>query len=129
MKDVVALNKEPGGVEKKSDPTEANKKAPAPVLHKIFNSLKDPEWWSTRVVYTRCTAIWSMIGHILGLGDRHSGNIMVQQQTGRIVHVDYEMLLDGGKNLKYPEYVPFRMTPNIEAPLGMFGPYCLFFLL
>lgn len=31
----------------------------------------------------------SMVGYILGLGDRHLQNIMLHNATGRIVHIDY----------------------------------------
>ena len=31
----------------------------------------------------------SMVGYILGLGDRHPSNIMIQRQTGKIVHIDF----------------------------------------
>ena len=30
-----------------------------------------------------------MVGHILGLGDRHPSNIMVERHSGRIVHIDF----------------------------------------
>ena len=31
----------------------------------------------------------SVVGHILGLGDRHPSNIMLQRDTGKIVHIDF----------------------------------------
>ena len=31
----------------------------------------------------------SMVGYILGLGDRHPSNIMLQRFTGKIVHIDF----------------------------------------
>jgi FKBP12-rapamycin complex-associated protein len=31
----------------------------------------------------------SMVGYILGLGDRHPSNIMIQRQSGKIVHIDF----------------------------------------
>jgi FKBP12-rapamycin complex-associated protein len=30
-----------------------------------------------------------MVGYILGLGDRHPGNIMIDQYTGHVVHIDF----------------------------------------
>jgi FKBP12-rapamycin complex-associated protein len=31
----------------------------------------------------------SMVGYILGLGDRHPSNIMLQRDSGKIVHIDF----------------------------------------
>jgi FKBP12-rapamycin complex-associated protein len=31
----------------------------------------------------------SMVGYILGLGDRHPSNIMLQRYSGNIVHIDF----------------------------------------
>ena len=31
----------------------------------------------------------SMVGYILGLGDRHPSNIMLQRITGKVVHIDF----------------------------------------
>ncbi len=34
-------------------------------------------WLNARLAYTRTTAVWCMVGHIVGLGDRHGENILV----------------------------------------------------
>lgn len=94
----------------------------------MFQDLSLEDWWRARTNYTRCTAVWSMLGYVFGVGDRHTANIMVQPRTGRVVHIDYEMMLDLGRYLKVAENVPFRMTANIEAPMGLLGPFGLFFL-
>lgn len=39
----------------------------------------------------------------------------------QVVHIDYNVCFEKGKNLRVPEKVPFRMTPNIEAALGVTG--------
>jgi hypothetical protein len=31
----------------------------------------------------------SMAGYILGLGDRHPSNIMIERTSGRVVHIDF----------------------------------------
>ena len=31
----------------------------------------------------------SMVGYILGLGDRHPSNIMLNRNLGKIVHIDF----------------------------------------
>jgi len=70
--------------------------------HHMFDKLLSlNDWWNARTNYTRCTATWTMLGYIFGLGDRHTANIMVQPSSGKVVHIDYEVMLDLGKTLKY----------------------------
>jgi serine-protein kinase ATM len=61
-----------------------------PVLRFFFlEHFKDPDsWLSRRVNYSRSVAASSMIGHILGLGDRHGQNILLDKATGEVVHID-----------------------------------------
>jgi len=62
-----------------------------------------------------------MIGYIIGLGDRHLDNLLVEFSTGQVVHVDYNVCFEKGRSLRVPERVPFRMTQNIENALGFTG--------
>ncbi|XP_031379987.1 serine/threonine-protein kinase SMG1-like isoform X1 [Punica granatum] len=71
--------------------------------------------------YSGSVAAMSMVGHILGLGDRHLDNILVDFCSGDIVHIDYNVCFDKGQRLKVPEVVPFRLTHTIEAALGLTG--------
>ncbi|KAG8368298.1 hypothetical protein BUALT_Bualt15G0031000 [Buddleja alternifolia] len=66
-------------------------------------------------------AAMSIVGHILGLGDRHLDNILIDFCTGDIVHIDYNVCFDKGQRLKIPEIVPFRLTQTMEAALGLTG--------
>jgi serine-protein kinase ATM len=61
-----------------------------PVLRFFFlEYFKDPDsWLSRRVNYSRSVAATSMIGHVLGLGDRHGQNILLDKATGEVVHID-----------------------------------------
>lgn len=63
----------------------------------------------------------SIIGYIIGLGDRHLDNVLVDLNTGQVVHIDYNVCFEKGKTLRVPEKVPFRMTPNIKTALGVTG--------
>ncbi|KAK6240492.1 hypothetical protein SCA6_005881 [Theobroma cacao] len=71
--------------------------------------------------YSRSVAAMSMVGHILGLGDRHLDNILMDFSSGDVVHIDYNVCFDKGQRLKVPEIVPFRLTQTIEAALGLTG--------
>ncbi|KAG8199800.1 hypothetical protein JTE90_000893 [Oedothorax gibbosus] len=79
------------------------------------------EWWNVTLTYNHSTAVMSIIGYIIGLGDRHLDNVLVDLATGEVVHIDYNVCFEKGKNLRVPEKVPFRMTPNIKTALGITG--------
>ena len=42
------------------------------------------EWWQMVQTYSRSTAVMSMIGYIIGLGDRHLDNVLVDLATGEV---------------------------------------------
>lgn len=46
------------------------------------------DWFSTRLNYSRTVAVTSIAGHILGLGDRHVRNILLDELTGEVIHID-----------------------------------------
>lgn len=93
------------------------------MLHKWFYS-KFPEptsWFENRLRYSRSVAAWSMAGYVVGLGDRHGENILLDQRNGECVHVDFDCLFDKGRTLDVPERVPFRLTQNIVDGFGITG--------
>lgn len=44
-----------------------------------------------------------MIGFILGLGDRHGENLLLDLINGDAIHVDFNLLFNKGENLNVPE--------------------------
>eukprot|EP01028_Stygiella_incarcerata_P011098 TRINITY_DN610_c0_g1_i1.p1 TRINITY_DN610_c0_g1~~TRINITY_DN610_c0_g1_i1.p1 ORF type:complete len:2910 (-),score=807.36 TRINITY_DN610_c0_g1_i1:2621-11350(-) len=70
--------------------------------------------------FARSSAVMSMIGYLLGLGDRHLNNILIDQESFEVVHIDYNVVFDAGKRLVVPEMVPFRFTPVMRRAL-LFG--------
>ena len=78
-------------------------------------------WLKARTTYTNSLAVTSIIGNIIGLGDRHCENIQICEKTGEVVHIDLNMIFERGVTLKVPEIVPFRMTPNIVDGCGVTG--------
>jgi len=62
-----------------------------------------------------------MVGHLLGLGDRHGENLLMDDAGGEQVHVDFDCLFDKGLSLSRPEVVPFRLTANVLDAMGLWG--------
>ena len=71
--------------------------------------------------FTKSVATTSMVGHILGIGDRHLNNILVDMETAELVHIDFGIAFDKGSILPTPEKVPFRLTRDIVDGLGPTG--------
>ena len=88
----------------------------------FYEHFNDPTlWYESRVLFTRSVAIWSVVGYIIGLGDRHTENILIDTTNGECIHVDFDCLFDKGLTLARPEIIPFRLTPNMVDAMGMTG--------
>ncbi|XP_053567639.1 serine/threonine-protein kinase ATR [Bombina bombina] len=99
-----------------------------PVFQEWFlRTFPDPtSWYNSRSAYCRSTAVMSMVGYILGLGDRHGENILFDSFTGECVHVDFNCLFNKGETFEVPEIVPFRLTHNMVNGMGPMGTEGLF---
>lgn len=101
--------------------------------------LKSPTseaWLERRTNFTRTLALMSMtgnfsllshidshsLGYILGLGDRHPNNIMIERHTGHVVHIDFgdcfEVAMKRGIS---PEKIPFRLTRMLVNSMEVSG--------
>ena len=75
-------------------------------------------WFERRKTYISSLAIMSMVGHILGLGDRHPSNLMIQQFSGAVVHIDFGDCFEVAMQRDaFPELVPFRLTRMLVQAL------------
>jgi serine/threonine-protein kinase ATR len=94
-----------------------------PVFHDWFvDTFPDPSnWFNARLRYTRSAAVMSMVGHVLGLGDRHGENILFEEDNGGTLHVDFNCLFDKGLTFEKPECVPFRLSQNMVDAFGAYG--------
>ncbi|KHC58757.1 serine/threonine-protein kinase MEC1 [Candida albicans P75010] len=94
-----------------------------PVLHTWFvEQFSDPSaWYMARNAFTRSSAVMSMVGYIMGLGDRHCENILIFKNTGAVLHIDFDCLFEKGTTLPTPEIVPFRLTQNMVDAMGITG--------
>ena len=65
--------------------------------HWFLATFPDPQdWFMARLNYVRTTAVMSMVGFIVGLGDRHGENILLDSGCGDAVHVDLSCLFNKG---------------------------------
>ncbi|VDP71935.1 unnamed protein product [Echinostoma caproni] len=79
------------------------------------------DWCLARAAYTRSLAVSSLVGYLVGLGDRHPQNILLHRRSGELVHIDLGVAFDQGRLLPTPEMVPFRLTRDLIHALGPLG--------
>jgi serine-protein kinase ATM len=90
--------------------------------HFFFERFISPSvWYEKRLAYTRSVATSSMVGYILGLGDRHLMNILIDESTAEFIHIDLGIAFDQGTVLPVPETTPFRLTRDIVDAMGVMG--------
>jgi phosphatidylinositol kinase/protein kinase (PI-3 family) len=79
-------------------------------------------WLDRRTNYTRSTAVMSMVGYLLGLGDRHPSNLMLDRFSGKLVHIDFGDCFEASMTReKFPERVPFRLTRMMVTAMEVSG--------
>lgn len=120
-----------------------NRKRFRPVMRNLFiEKKKEPlSWFAMRLAYSRSLAVSNIVGYIVGIGDRHCSNILIDHSSGEMVHIDFgvafgqvsSFILSGriptlichtprqGRALPIPELVPFRLTADLVDALGSFG--------
>lgn len=79
-------------------------------------------WLSRRTTYCRSLAVMSVVGYILGLGDRHPSNLMIARESGQVVHIDFGDCFEiAAFREKFPEKIPFRLTRMLLNALEVSG--------
>ncbi len=93
-----------------------------PVLHEHLDDsfLDANSWLKARTRFTRSLAVYSMLGYIIGLGDRHCDNILICDNF-QLVFIDFDCVFNMGLMLPKPEVVPFRLTPELQDIMGIYG--------
>ncbi|KAH3666684.1 hypothetical protein WICMUC_005501 [Wickerhamomyces mucosus] len=79
------------------------------------------DWYRSRQIYTRGVATTSFVGYMMGLGDRHLNNVLLDRNSGEPIHIDFGVTFDQGRYLPIPELVPFRLTRDMIDGLGITG--------
>ncbi|KAJ3311625.1 phosphatidylinositol kinase- protein kinase tor1 [Boothiomyces sp. JEL0838] len=93
-------------------------------LYKVLwlKSKNSEVWLDRRTNYTRSLASMSMVGYILGLGDRHPSNLMVNRFTGKVIHIDFGDCFEVAMHRdKFPERIPFRLTRMLINAMEISG--------
>lgn len=87
--------------------------------------LKAPDaeaWVNHTIHFSRSTALMSIVGYIIGLGDRHPSNIMIQRYSGSVIHIDFGDCFEvTAHRAQLAEHIPFRLTRMIVKALGQCG--------
>jgi FKBP12-rapamycin complex-associated protein len=64
----------------------------------------------------------SMVGYLLGLGDRHPSNLMLDRYSGKLLHIDFGDCFEASMHReKFPERVPFRLTRMLVRAMEVSG--------
>ena len=65
--------------------------------------------------FGRSLAAMSAAQYLLGIGDRHSSNTLVDITTGEVVGIDFGHAFGSATSvLRIPELMPFRLTPQLQ---------------
>ena len=84
-----------------------------------LKSTNSEEWLERRTTFTRSLAVMSMVGYILGLGDRHPSNLLLDEVSGRVLHIDFGDCFEVAKNRdKFPEKVRGDRPECVDANLS-----------
>lgn len=98
-------------------------------LHKIlwFQSTSSESWIIRREAYTKSLAVMSVVGYVLGLGDRHPSNLMLERESCKILHIDFGDCFEVAMHRdKFPEKIPFRLTRMLVLAMEISGVEGLF---
>lgn len=77
--------------------------------------------YDSRQAFTRSTALFSIMGSIVSLADRHLQNILIDDNTFECVHIDLGIAFGAGKYLPCPDDVPCRLTRDIVDGMDATG--------
>eukprot|EP00760_Papus_ankaliazontas_P006497 PhM_4_TR13063/c0_g1_i1/m.63637/K07203/MTOR, FRAP, TOR; serine/threonine-protein kinase mTOR len=78
-------------------------------------------WLEYRTNFMRSTAMMSIVGYVLGLGDRHLNNIMLHKK-GKTIHIDFGDCFEVAMHRdRFPEKVPFRLTRMLVSAMEVAG--------
>ena len=87
--------------------------------HKSSNA---ESWLERRTNFSRSLAVMSIVGYVIGLGDRHTNNLMFERTNGKIIHIDFGDCFENAMvRDMFPEKIPFRLTRMFFNTLEVTG--------
>lgn len=72
--------------------------------------------------FIQSMAAFSICSYLIGVGDRHLDNFLVDITDGEVLGIDFGIAFGSGVHLATPELMPFRLTQQIE---GVIAPHPL----
>lgn len=106
------------------------------VIEKVFQEVPDNDladffwlkaesaemWLKQTNTFSITTGMTSIVCYIIGLGDRHPSNLLIDKITGKVIHIDFGDCFERAANRPFlPEVVPFRLTRMMVRALGPAG--------
>lgn len=96
------------------------------IRNALYQVSASPEaFYMLRNNFGRSLAVICIAHWILGIGDRHLTNFLIDQNTGELIGIDFHMSFGAGIRLApLPELTPFRLTAqfvNALSPLRTHG--------
>lgn len=83
----------------------------------LFEMAVSPEsFFNLRANFARSLVAMNVACWILGIGDRHTSNVLIDRSNGRLAGVDFGIAFGAGaRDQPIPEMVPFRLTPQFVS--------------
>jgi hypothetical protein len=76
-------------------------------------------WYNKYINFIKSWAAWSVFCFVIRLGDRHYDNVLILEESGKTIQIDFDCIFDKGRTLPCPETVDFRLTSNIMKAFGV----------
>jgi DNA-dependent protein kinase catalytic subunit len=98
---------------------EACEEVPKDLFRRRLLSLTTgPEAFLTmRANFSRSYSALCIAGYVLGIGDRHLANFLLDKSDGSVVGIDFGISFSLGAKLPVPELIPMRLTPQFTQLL------------
>ena len=97
------------------------------IRQSLLNMGRTPETFLYyRKKFIDSLAVLSVAGYIIGLGDRHLDNFLLDKSDGSLVLIDFGVSFGQGLTLGIPELMPFRLTRqflSVFSPEGVQGQF------
>lgn len=86
----------------------------------LFKLSASPEcFFAMRSNFGKSLAVMCIAHWIMGIGDRHLGNFLIDKTNGQLIGIDFNMSFGAAtRNLNIPEILPFRLTKQFVEVLS-----------